>query len=69
MNDEEKEHLIFRRMKERGIKELCFLACPNCEHMVAHLGHDRDFIYGECLICGLRVLIPRGGNPIWQRTS
>jgi len=66
MDDREKEQLIFRRMKERGIKELCFLACPDCGHMVAYLGNDRDFIRGECLICGLRVLIPREGKPIWQ---
>lgn len=66
LSDREKEQLILTRMKERGIKQLCFLACPDCEHMVAYLGNDRDFIRGECLICGLRVLIPREGKPIWQ---
>jgi ribosomal protein S27E len=66
MDDSEKENLILKRMKERGIKELCCLDCPECGHMVAHLGHNRDFVYGECLICGLRVLIPREGRPIWE---
>lgn len=67
MTDEQKERLIFSRMKERRIKELCCFDCPDCGHMVACLGNDWDFIYGECLLCGLRVLIPREGKPIIGR--
>lgn len=64
LTDEQKERLIFSRMKESGIKALCCFDCPDCGHMVAYLGNDGDFIYGECLLCGLRVLIPREGKPI-----
>jgi len=66
LSDEEKEKLIFARMKERGIKKLCFFDCPYCGHMVAYLSNDRDFIYRACLLCGLRVLIPREGKPIFK---
>ncbi len=69
LSDKQKERLILTRMEERGIKELCFLACPECGHMVAYLGKDKDFGYGECLICGRKVLIPREGKPIWQEAN
>lgn len=67
LSDEQKEQLIFTQMKEKGIKQLCCFDCPYCGHMVAYLSNDRDFIYGECLLCGLRVLIPREGKPIFKR--
>jgi DNA-directed RNA polymerase subunit RPC12/RpoP len=67
LTDEEKEQLIITRMKERGIKGLLFLSCPDCGYMVGYLGRDGDFARGECLICGFRVLIPMEGEPIPRR--
>jgi len=64
LSDEEKEELIQTLMKERGIEGLLLFTCPNCGTAVGYLGKDSSFGYGECLICGLRVLIPREGDPI-----
>lgn len=69
LTDEEKEKIILTRMKERGITQLIFTSCPDCGHMPGYLGKDSHFAYGECLICGRKVLIPREGKPIWGRSK